>query len=389
MRNAGLMLQPHLRRGVGDAASDAQAIVSALQSAGVSAPGSPGIVGPGGADAVSAATAYTNRWALTGKGLLSLAHGTQSFNTVAPLMASALVAAGVVSPPVGAAMAVLIPLIGGLLGLAGGQPVSQTCTWAVSQGPVRAPPGTTSDDPWSLCFTGTIPYGPVDPTTNLPNPNWRTWNDWLANSGFALPLSAFPFYNELDCELVNAQVDANGGSIYAQFMVAYYTAWKINAEYAINGHPFSTPSDLLFAAITGWNSTHTGSQTVILNAQTPPWNGPCGDPANIGYIGHVFAGDVTRGTIGNVAMTPMVLNIGPELSTPTPVPIHLRFPPHGSPVVPSSTAKKVLVGAGVAAGSVAVGIGLLALLKHWSYRRAANYVWDKTGGRAKRLVRRG
>jgi hypothetical protein len=47
---------------------------------------------------------------------------------------------------------------------------------------------------------------------------------------------------------------------------------------------------------------------------------------------------------------------------------------------PTATSTKVAVGAGSVLAAGVLGIGILALVKGWAFGKAAEYVWQKTGG---------
>jgi hypothetical protein len=369
MTSAAWQLGPPLV-GLGDAAADAQ-LASDLQAAG------PSLVPAQVNDAVQT---YNNRYAAATGALMGiLGGGPVNAETMGPVITTALAVAGITDPVILAVVAVGLPILDKIIALFSSP--APACTWMVGD----------------ACFTKTRPYGPASDT-------WVRFDDFVASDFEASPggpvNGAFPFYRStIECELRWIE-QAGGGDNVFQFIKAYDLAWKINAEYAINGYGGHIDDcQLLSAVAAAWNNAHSSSSTYVFqktpqqvlgnNQSRTDWQcmnaygqGNLNDPSTPTYIGLLLAG-VPTGT--ECSIPP--INTGPRLLDLN-NPWVLRAKAGGGGVsmklaTPGmSTAGKVATGAAIVGGAAAAGVGIWAFLTHQAYGEAWKRVWKKTGGRA-------
>lgn len=289
-----------------------------------------------------------------------LAGGSPSYSSLTPLIAGALAIAGAAAPVVaviGAGLA-LLPNVLAALGITQG---SQDCTFKVG----------------AVCFKQKIPYGPTDPTTGQPNPDWTTWNAWLRQQeklGYQLLDAAFPLYRATlgcDLEAVNAALYPSFSHPYIEgtteillFLRGFIALYHANAERAINGHPFASDGDLFARYVSAWNETHGADRTYTFQAakqsvdmQVAQWRAdhkcwwdrgnnppPIVDPAAPTWVSYLISGDVD-----GAQRPPIVVNVGKSTIAPPVLP---------APPKPSSGAAAVVAVAGAAA---IAGASVLAL----------------------------
>ena len=350
---------------------------------------------------------YTGLSTLQAQSALTLAGDalggrTPAWQTVAPLVAGAISlipGVGIVTVAVVAAAVEFLPAVLTALGITSGP---QHCAWNVG----------------SVCFNGVIPYGPNDP-------NWMTWDQFVADQKAASSNqsgidAAFPEYNEtIGCEL--AAIDAilaewaptllttssaptaggpgaggagafgvsgagagavglaGGGSGVGLatspgappptdvlgvflFLRSYYTAWQLNAEQAINGHPYATDADLLSTVVNSWNATHDGTYqytfqpaTVTLaDIESGKVPGACArglfpapdltDPATPTFVSLLLAGQ-----IDGKGQPPLTIHVGQALGGTS------------APAASSSSSSSSV--ALVVGGAAALGAALWAVVK--------------------------
>lgn len=382
-------------------------------------------------DVKAAATAFKNLPSGATNAVLHMATtGQVSLTTVAPILAMGLAATGV-GAPAAAIVAAALPIvdaIGHALGLFGDS--APHFDWIVGQ----------------QGFVGHIPYGPTDslwtplsqmipptqPNSDIPSqyvsgpvprgflasgatifPAWNRKPDFTAID------RSFPEYRNIESDLLDLSVRFNDKTNMAgdtsvnaahlkikspnrfngwpkgarDFAMAFYGAWKADAEKAINGHKRAGSSAILTAVISGWNRGHSDSETFTISPkhaylwnQNPdnPW-GPWARyiPSTVppapysdlyretcaSYIEGLLSGD-----IDNIRRPPIVLNIGPRPSdVPKPKlvtapPLHIQGALLGSknPVAPRSTTASILRKSPSSATPwllAALGIGAVLVLK--------------------------
>lgn len=89
---------------------------------------------------------------------------------------------------------------------------------------------------------------------------------------------AWPEYHQLECEALAAQAivktpvlpnlpSAASANVFAQFQLAYFAAWKLNAEYALNGLKARSNQTVLLQVLQHWNNAYSSSTTAVLSAR--------------------------------------------------------------------------------------------------------------------------
>jgi hypothetical protein len=314
-------------------------------------------------------------------------------------MIGVAVLAGAVSAGAGAAIVGAIGIISDLL-LGGGSPgfsipgcpgttfsqapnYSVGCVAVFGLDPVTAGPGTAN---WKSF-----------PSVNNPNdahwfdsslygwsgiPGYGQWSGGIPGFGYRLIDVAFPAYNTISCSL-----QTPAGTFAGDFLRHFFSAWKANQEYALNGLKAQPDWQVLAHAIRLWNMAHAPG-TPFLMAPSPlalAVDPACSD-FTVGYE-HMLVTDVVNNIKGD-SLVPiqngnLVVNTGPLIPPPQASNVTLPGAPAKSTV--GATAVKVAAGTGVA---VLGGIGLVALAKGWAFGKTVEWAWGKTGGKVVGAVKR-
>lgn len=226
-------------------------------------------------------------------------------------------------------------------------------------------PGVWKGAVWDSGHTLDNSAGPKSPNTGQSVPN--AWSQ----SGLRPIDAAFSVYRYLECEMSQ--------SVVTDFQKTFYSAWKANKEYELNGLQSQPDYIVLLHVLRIWNATHAyGTITYITQQEsdlTQPYPGTC-DPTVPKYYETLVAsalsalqiGDplygVTPDQAGATSEAALVIHGGGMLSVP------LTTSLYGG--ITSSAAAKVatavaVTGAAAVAGSVAYsmvsGIALDTLYK--------------------------
>jgi hypothetical protein len=319
----------------------------------------------------------------------------QAFSGSLCALAGAAVAAGSLSFGVGAAIMVGIELAD-LIGsdLFGSKPTVATVCGAN----LSYQPGIIVNCAWSTGSPQQPGYGQLGASVPTSNPFWRRFPEpnnpgdawWFSGIGSAvLPSSvwtsgkssdtwyairarpidaAFPQYHQLECDAAAAYPVAalpDGGSMtysaddvaFARFVLAYFGAWKANAEFSLNGITPTYGSDanvLMGAAGLGgalgfWNSAHTPGVTRVVTPRAGN---------NTKAISNVFPWpNKCAGTFETewwyVSMLLNDANVN-SITVNTGAPRTFGTAPTASNLAPMSGSRKLALGAAGAVGSVAL-----------------------------------
>jgi len=214
----------------------------------------------------------------------------QLLQTFTGTMIGAGIAAGVITAGTGAAIVGGVSILVSVLqaaGLFGGPPSGTqvcpgvycnnpsyvlpngcTCVWDTLPSIV---PGSASwrhfpnpNDPNDAGWfqpRASLPWGPF---------NWKgaTWGAPLSDQwhqGWRLVDYAFGVYHHLECEMA---ANAGGTSAWPLFSQSFIAAWKLNAEYALNGLRPQPDWAVLVHAARVWNRAHDASSVLGLSSQS-------------------------------------------------------------------------------------------------------------------------
>jgi hypothetical protein len=302
----------------------------------------------------------------------------------------------------------------GQLGAAGSTPQSSPF-WR------RFPEPTNAADAWWFQAskpTGmpmTTPSNPVSPILNpgLATSQWtsgKSSDSWYAATGSVLrPIdAAFPQYHQLECDVAVATPYANlpdsGGTLngqavtpdqimFARFILAYFGAWKANAEFALNGDQptYGDDSGVLSHVLTFWNNSHQPGATNVI---TPRNNDVQSYKNNV-----IVYPAACQGTFANewwyvsmlineLNVASITVNTGPRIVFPIvglkPVlPIKLSptgsIPHAGTPATTTTSSGPGTTAIAVVGGLAIVGIGGLYLYgraHHMNLGQSAKTIWS-------------
>ena len=389
--------------------------------------------GLGGEDVIDAAQSYvmagnTILGAATTIGGLISAAGSMPPQAVIQAFTGTLIgvaiAAGTVSAGVGAAVVAgvdaLIQILG-QVGLFGPTPGgTQVCPGYYCQGAAFTVETQASSGQVGCCcvFPNVNSSAQVSPASpnwrNFPSPSSATDAAWftptasgvLSWSGaeFGVPAAvagsgampqrpidhAFPQYRTLECNIFQAT-----GTLLEGFYNAFFSAWKANAAYALNGLKAQDDAQVLLHTIRLWNRAHAASTTAALapndTAVLVPPGGLCGltDPLAPIYatmlvnaaVNDVGSSDINLvDSSGNLIVNMGALYGGLQVLKPVGPSGTIRM----NPTLPAlfgtsagmSTGKKIAIGAGsVLVG--AAGIGTYALATQQSVGFLADTLADR------------
>lgn len=199
----------------------------------------------------------------------------------------------------------------------------------------------------------------------------RSYNTaWYpANTNLRPIDAAFPEYRYLECELSQSAI--------SDFQRAFFTAWKANREYALNGLQPQRDAAVLVHVLNLWNASHLpGPQKSWLTQNgVSLFQGGC--PGNLTpYLESLVS--ESRG-LKDAPWDPAIgglnYNDGPIRTA------RLAVVVIGPPATKSSTGAKVVTTVAVAAGATLAGSALYAWLAKKSLGSVLDRLWDETGGR--------
>lgn len=192
---------------------------------------------------------------------------------------------------------------------------------------------------------------------------------------------AFGVYRYLECEQSALSSDPN----VAQFQQAFFSAWKANKEYALNGLAPQSDAQVFLHTLRLWNASHDGSTTVVLpnagfspsdDRSSPLFQGAC-PGSSAPYFSYLVEEALPAAESGLVSPdgSTLVLNSGASKQA-----LLMASGATGglkSSSTGMSTAGKVAVGASLAGVAVVSGIGIYASTHHLAYNAAAKLLWRK------------
>jgi hypothetical protein len=216
---------------------------------------------------------------------------------------------------------------------------------------------------------------------------------------------AFPLYHHMECEMAAGEMmfaGLNSEIIQAltNFDVVFFTALKLNWEYALNGiTPPASDLEVLVHTIYTWNRAHApGHGWDITPAPTdqpwmpdgtacsglpPPWYAAI-LASNVGSSTQpagVMSADGTKLHINTGAPKPFSLQ---SQGIPIGIPIHISPGSVSAAPPASSTLANIAVGTATAVGVAAAGLGVYSLVTKQRYLGVLESLWSetKTGARA-------
>lgn len=295
------------------------------------------------------------------------------------------VGAGALTAGVGAAIIAGVNILVGVLqqaGFFGGQtPGVEVCQgqgWSSSCNP---PPS------WTIgCTCVWQPGSPIVPGSpawrHFPDPSSGADADWFdaglgifswKGATFSFPTSkgrpidtAFPPYHKLECDFQNAGTIAGATqSADAEelmlFLKAYFVAWKLNREYALNGLKVQDDWQVLVHTVRMWNKSHApGAGHDFAYDASAAYLDPSSDCAHGGANFYVqsLVQDIINNNQSDVlnGSGAVHINTGPMLLELKPGVIRIAGRGGATPATSSTAAKAGVVLAGTAA------LGLVAWL---------------------------
>ena len=310
------------------------------------------------------------------------------------------------------------------------------CAWSSDGTPIPPGYGIPGNSPQSNPFWRRFPelLNPTGPSDglwylatesvgNLADFTWtsgKSSDSWHASVPYsgkpARPIdSAFPQFHQLECDAAAAApiaalpdgggtltitppsvpplpppppiiVDYSSDDVHlARFIMAYFGAWKANAEYALNGlqPKYADDAAVLVHLYALWQSAHQPGATRTITPRNNDiqayendvivYPQPCGGSFSTEYW-YISMLLNKAGAAGG-----LTINTGPKLNFG-----NVGTPGPGSSS--SSTTSKLAYGVAAAAALIAAGIGVQAYRKHQSYGSVAKSAYSKTIGRAGRSV---
>lgn len=337
----------------------------------------------------------------TVEGLINAANNSSTptevaatFNLFAGTMVAAAVALGAVSAGVGAVIVAAVGIVASVLeGFLGSPPgvevcpgvscnpppnwvVNCTCVWgkAYSPGAHGWRPFPTGKDWFTLGATATL----VDGLTGEVN----AAVDSTTRSFFATS----PLYRPIDILFPNyASLEQTPPAVLADFHKAFFSAWKANQEYALNGQKAQSDAVVLQHTILVWNRAHASSSTTLLSRGTSMYEQTL-------VIDAISTASRAADAVDYVQGQSFVIYTGPRKVYVRP--LHLTLPKGsatGATLTPgssstSSVGKSIAVVSLIVVGAGAAGLGVWAYATHQSYLGALKGVWRATGGKAIKAV---
>jgi hypothetical protein len=366
------------------------------------------------------------------KGLASAAAGGDpgpAFSAFAGTLVAAATTAGVVSAGVGAMVVLGATLVGDALsGLFGGAPtVARLCDVDLTQQPTFIADCVASFAP--VVMPGAFGWRRFPEPSNGPDRVWWAqgigaasfrWGDpspgaWLATSLFVdhmhgqdgrrpIDIAFLPNRDgqgELTWWQASAAPGAYPGAMGAPgFGAAFFSAWKANAEYKLNGCKAAPDWQVLLHTVRLWNRAHTGWNYYDITPASPQIGGlvtalrnnvgndPAGAPTN-----YMVGGNLRMYTGAPVAQ-PVAMRVVPSRVVSLHVGAGASTAMHAASLAvgaggavaahPMSTTGKVMTGAAAAAG---LGAAAWVGAHGWDVTRAARAVRPALGRLARKVQR--
>lgn len=347
--------------------------------------------------------------------------GVESFVGV---MVAAAVAATPLTAGLGAAIVGAVDTVLTILqaaGLFGSAPAgSEVCPGFNMTNVAFVIPRTDPQGGNTCCGVATTPaqIAPGAPTwRSFPNPNsssdaaWfqpnpsgqLTWND----ATFAFPATAaslptilpnqtastaprpidaaFPQYHSLECL-------PTGSDLMSQFYAAYFSAWKLNAAYALNGLKPQSDAQVLLQTLIFWNKANFSTSTAIIASATESLvaaGATC--PSGLTYLSSLVTGVLGLSTggeswIGSDGQSLVIYTGGIKtVVSVIKIPVGLAPVKAGSSAptastssaYSSSTAATVATGAALVAGTALAGTAIYAYATKQSFSGVLASAWKK------------
>lgn len=218
---------------------------------------------------------------------------------------------------------------------------------------------------------------------------------WGAPSGSkARPIDwAFPPYHKIQCDVANAKAGAPTG--VGDFLNAFFTAWKLNREYALNGLKVQDDWQVFVRVVRAWNKARLPGSGYDFTADSsgsfldPSIN--CANNSGGYYVQSLVQQIINNNQTDILNGNAVHIHTGTALLNITGHPI-LAGGKSATSTGTSSTAATVAKGTVAAAAAGAAGIGIYAWVTHQAYGIAAGKAYDATLGKvvtkAKRGIRR-
>lgn len=279
------------------------------------------------------------------------------------------------------------------------QPNGMGCSWNWT-----SPAGSSQNDHWVACISGTAEIKRAVDQAFLENPNGPPGQ----GSGSSV-------YHQLECDNVGLWVGLVPSTNLVEvvpalqkFQQAFWAAWKANREYELNGLARQSDWQVLHQVVVRWNMAHEpGTGLSVPPAPFAPINDSYGTPCGFSpYFSMLINGILTnessisigydsstgRGVIDSSGH--LHLNTGPlkTLTTKTPViqPIKMAVGPVGqfsnkptlvvaasnAPATGMSTGTKWLLGIGIAGGISALALEAYARTHHMTFKQGAQHLWS-------------
>jgi hypothetical protein len=162
-----------------------------------------------------------------------------------------------------------------------------------------------------------------------------------------------------------AQIEAPAPPGLGDFHSAFFSAWKANQEYALNGLKPQDDTTVLLHVIRIWNRSHSPSSTFNLSSSTAMYEGTLVDEA-------LYSNDLTSDLDSYINGTSLIVYIGPQLSFPV--------ASAGALGPAMATGTKVALSVAIVSGAASLGVGTWAFVTKQGYTEAWSRVWDRTGG---------
>lgn len=263
-------------------------------------------------------------------------------------------------------------------------------------------------------------YGPKIVSAADPYSGWRSFpapahdavlpgiGAWLEPSpslGGRRPVDvAFPVYHQLECEaeksyaLKGTRIQELGlvrGAAVAQFLAMFASAWKSNAERAINGQNAAPDWQVLVQSVRLWNRAHEPgdpfefARAVPKDALTSQEACPDELVPYVATLTDTVHQNLTGATdVQEIAPNGLIrIHTGPQktikrlLPPPAPLPGHGGSGPIGLPPVPGSRGRSssgLVVGTLVVAGAALAGLAAYARTHGLTLTQAAQRLFGRT-----------
>jgi len=240
------------------------------------------------------------------------------------------------------------------------------------------------------------------------------WSAWTNKSVFARPIDvAFPEYRQLECELANSyalpgislkDIGFLRGAAVIAFLSAFFAAWRMNKEYALNGLKPREDWEVLLHTLRVWNRAHEpGDGFDFEQSTSTPIGATSRDDCTYvqstyasmlvnkavgGASGTAYQDDVVGGKLhlntGNQKTTKFIVPPGPTLARS-----RIDLVAAQSASTSMSTTSKVLIGTAIAVGLGALSLEAYARMHHMTFGQSAKHVWSGVTSKFHRTPRMG